>query len=121
MGQVVAQSRPVEFAKGDQVSWTARAGVYAITSYSRGSVTLMPVVPEPYATPEGGWITHPSKLREVDFIEVGRTAYASGDPLSPALSVPVRRALAGVSVVDGRGRKILSDFVEGWIAACMAR
>lgn len=71
-------TRPIEFAKGDLVAWTVRPGVYTVVTRSRASVVLLPVVPEPYATPDGGWITHPSKLRPVDFVEVGRAAHARG-------------------------------------------
>lgn len=113
-------TRPIEFAKGDLVAWTVRPGVYTVVTRSRVSVVLLPVVPEPYATPDGGWITHPSKLRPVDFVEVGRAAHAEGETLSPALSAVVRRALEGLTVGDGLGRKIMSDFVDGWAAASLA-
>ncbi len=113
-------TRPIEFAKGDLVAWTVRPGVYTVVTRSRASVVLLPVVPEPYATPDGGWITHPSKLRPVDFVEVGRAAHAEGETLSPALSAVVRRALEGLTVGDGLGRKIMSDFVDGWTAASLA-
>ncbi|QHE73669.1 hypothetical protein HYG77_37660 (plasmid) [Rhodococcus sp. ZPP] len=112
---------PTEPAIGGMVSWTVRPGVYVVTACSRGSVTLMPAAPERYATPEGGWFTHPSKLREVDFAEVGRTAHDEGDPLSPALSSVVRRALSGLAVGDESGRKIMSDFVDGWLDAKLAQ
>ncbi|KAF0964925.1 MULTISPECIES: hypothetical protein [Rhodococcus] len=114
------ETRPVGFAKGDLVAWTVRRGLYTVVKCSRASVVLLPVVPEPYATPEGGWITHPSKLRPVDFVEVGRAAHAEGETLSHALSAGVRRALEGLAVGDGLGRKIMSDFVEGWTAASLA-
>ncbi|MGH3802564.1 MAG: hypothetical protein ACRDTD_21060 [Pseudonocardiaceae bacterium] len=120
MDRTDVEARPDGFAKGDLVTWTVRPGVYIVVTRSRASAVLLPVVSEPYTTPERGWITHPSKLRPVDFAEVGRAAHAEGETRSPALSAVVRRALEGLAVGDGLGRKIMSDFVEGWTAASLA-
>ena len=55
-----------------------------------------------------------------DFKEVGRQAFANGEPAAPMLNPQVREAIADLPV-GGGAADIMRAFSEGWHAANLAQ
>ncbi len=58
--------------------------------------------------------THP-----IDWFEVGRRAFANGEPAAPTLNPHVREAVERLPV-GGGGTEIMGEFGRGWHAANLA-
>jgi hypothetical protein len=56
----------------------------------------------------------------IDFVQVGREAFAQGEDSAPALNATVQAALEGRPVGDPANLAIMGDFSKGWHAANLA-
>ena len=59
----------------------------------------------------------PKPLAPIDFVQVGRDAYAAGEHSAPTLNATIQEHLAGRPVGDPANRVIMDNFSKGWHAA----
>jgi hypothetical protein len=65
---------------------------------------------------QAGGLRSTADVREIDFREVGRQAFAAGQPCAPALNAEVMAAVDGMSVGTGAA-DIMRKFAAGWCEA----